>query len=228
MKKLIGILSLLSLIGLTTQAQKKSSDDFILISNDFNLNRTTNGSLFTTSYNHSGLIGLQYIRSMSDNKANRFGMGVLHSSSGTRIDLFQRNDTIAYSEYNKDNSAFYVSIGKEYRKMLHTDVMIIGGADIGAGIGGSSNYTSEVGLTDSLRYIRTIDPGATGFITVARCTPFLGMRISWKRLAIGYSIKAPIQMDYTSLGNWKTFSIETNLQQSISLGYRIYNRKKSS
>ena len=235
MKNTIILIVLTTVIALSGNAQSKRGNDFILLNNNWNMNRVNNSyyssynGIFHNVNNHN--FSLQYVKSIKRNQALRFSLGYQeHHFGGTGTSLLL-GDTIFSNYRSSITNIAKLGIGMEWRKMLHNDVMIIGGADVNAGLGTLDQsineyrqYKDSTGLYHTEGYGSVTQNSGLGIHT--SLTPFTGIRVGWGRFAIGYAATLPITLDIARSKLETNTSIDIKFQHSVSVGYRIFNRKK--
>lgn len=222
MKKTIVLLAVLSTAFQSTQAQTSVGEDFILFERSQGFRN--NNNFFNPNTN--SINSLKYIKSINRNTAWRFGIGLNDMGSWRNYSSYSQNDTNFYSSYSRWSTMPTLSIGREWRKRLHKDVMVIGGADLNLGAGRYREHRSE-GYNYNNTTSGVISKSNTSNLVVgATFNPFTGIRISWGRLALGYT--AGLNMRYNNYQKTQGYNngFDMTLNQNISVGYRFYNRKK--
>ncbi len=236
MKNILILVAILTISGFSTNAQSKKGDDFILLNNNWNMGR--NYYNYGPYGAYKGLprniqdhqFSLQYVRSMSKRKALRFSLGYKeHYFYGQST--YQNISDTTFQTYNGYSTQLpKVGIGMEWRKMLHKDVMLIGGGDVALGFSRLQREYSEFKTYQDSNGFRSLGYGTirsnTGFGMHASLTPFTGLRVGWGRFAIGYTATLPFQFNMAKDGLEGMSEFNINFQHSVSVGYRMYNRKK--
>jgi len=222
MKTLLIATTTCLLLALTVKGQERKGEEFLLLSNTINFNRANQFNYYN---NESNILSLLYTKAINKESAWRIGVGIRDYSSYPRILSTQRNDTTFITEQYRSSTMPHLIAGKEWRKYLHKDVMIIGGVDIGLGAGSSDESTVESYIYQDVQSTRIYNDRDQGFSLYNNISPFTGVRVSWKRLSLGYQFSAMAQSTYISAGNSNTFDFDLSLKQSLSIGYRFNSNK---
>lgn len=228
MKKLRFITCLaLTALGFSASAQTApSNNDFILFNNSWNMSNNNYylGLRHQNPYNNQ--VNLQYVRSLRNNRALRFSLGMQDVFYNGEYTQYSSNDTNFQTFSNYNTTMAKIGIGMEWRKMLHKDVMIIGGADVNLGAGRLDRYYGEYSYTNTYTTGTGSSSIGDGLAIHTGLTPFTGIRISWGRLALGYTVALPFQLN-SAIGQNQTINdFNMRFQHQLSVGYRIFNRKR--
>ncbi len=226
-KQLLITCVIIAFFGLKTKGQSNSSDDFIMLNYQQNM-VSKEFSINNPFYNRKGQqVSLQYVRSIAQNKALRFSFSGQEYHFNRQSSQFTQGDT-TYQNYNNYYTFMpKLGIGLEWRKILHKDIMIIGGADFNLGAGRLDNsvITQQIVNGNTSGYGTTVF--GDGVALYKSLTPFTGIRINWGRLALGYTAMLPMQLNTAFVSNSRISEFDMRLQHRISVGYRIFNRKKT-
>lgn len=227
MKKVLVLLALICLVGYSTEAQIQKGNSFILgnVTNHIKANNYNANTPFGNLV-HQTNGGALYVKAISTNKAMRYGIGVGTRTTNFSAKNYVRRDTVFNTSIYNRSSVPRLILGKEWQKNIHSDVMIIGGADITAGGGANHEEETTSASFENGRelYINKATKG--GFALYSGFTPFTGIRVCWGRLALGYSITMPIEIDAV-FNESNFFNWETNFAHNLSVGIRFSTQESS-
>ncbi len=221
MKKLIVAAAACLLLVPCSEAQERKGEEFLILTNTVNFNRANRYNFYS---NQSSILSLLYTKAIDQESAWRIGLGIKSYSAYPSTSSSKSNDTTFITERYRNSTMPHLMAGKEWRKYLHKDVMIIGGVDIGLGAGSADESTIESYVHQDVQSIRTYIQIDRGFSLYSSVSPFTGLRVSWKRLALGYQLNAVAKSTFLSVGS-NSFDFDLSLMQSLSIGYRFTNKK---
>lgn len=182
-------------------------------------------SSFGPNYNNNNRnIGIQYIRNRKNNTAFRFGISSYHQNMmGSYTYTTQQDTTTYYYKYYTANIP-KLSVGMEWQKRLHPDVMIYAGVDAQLGAMFAKQDNTTMVRVDSTDYYRWSGTTTRGPLAIgASIRPFVGMRANWSRFVFSYELASPI--DFTSMPGYSSNLNGMQLKHTISLGYMFKAKK---
>ncbi|MBK8145694.1 MAG: hypothetical protein IPK62_12225 [Bacteroidetes bacterium] len=116
------------------------------------------------------------------------------------------------------------TIGKEWQKHIHRDVVLYGGADIGFGAmkNPKMDITQKYAMGSFFSY--SANQTASVWMLHLSARPFLGMRINWNRLVVGYEASLPVNYTQAIGENVRNVG-KPILQHQLNFGYQIKKKK---
>ena len=222
MKKIILVLAVFLSLTSNSEAQDRKGEEFIFFRSTSNLNNNTRINYFSGD---NRIVSLLAIKAINKETAWRLGLGYRDFNLSPRFTSDFRNDTTFVTATYRTSYLPHLIGGKEWRKYLHQDVMIIGGVDAVLGAGPSERTITETSYSQNAQTTNSITIVNNGLGLYSSIAPFTGIRVSWNRLALAYSLSAPGQIIYTSGGNANNLNFDLSLKQNLSIGYRFYNKK---
>ncbi|MBL7771715.1 MAG: hypothetical protein JNM95_02495 [Chitinophagaceae bacterium] len=215
MNKLI-ILPFLLTTTIFSHAQKSNS--YLML--NFNVNaQSVMNSMYPYRTGVSN-VGIQWIKNRKNNQAFRFGIsGYSHTQINTS-QLTIAHDTNIYHYQGYGIRMPKLSVGMEFQKKIHRDVVLYGGMDVQVGAARTRTINFEevstaLGSYRSSVYYTTAnrDPIAIG----ATFKPFVGIRANWNRFVFSYELSMPMNVN-SVLGKSTDFNTG-HIQHTISIGY---------
>lgn len=224
MKKLIQLLSLsIFFLPNLAQAQKSHSFDYLLILNNFDMRL---GSNFDNS-SENRIFGIMLIKKISDKSAWRFGLGYKNFYQTFETREKASNDTLYEFTTNRSTALPHLTIGKEWRKIIHKDVLLVGGIDFSLGGGPGELAEREYALFQNERTLRDLKIQKDGLGFYTNVSPFTGLRINWGRLALGYDLNASWE-NIATTGQSTFYNLDLTLRQALSIGIKLNEVKSTS
>lgn len=216
------LILVVSLLGLSAKAQpKNNSENTESISEPSYLMFRYSSKNFVRNEDR-GTIGLQYIKGLKNQKAVRFGVE-LNSNYFTQHEWTPLNsDTNQHHIKTYMNTLVKASMGIEWRKQLHKDVILYAGIDGMLGIGVTNYYSNVYAYRNDGTYIENYSPFiySKHMAIQAGVRPFSGIRANWNRFAIGYEAGLPLQ--YTYIPSLQTGRFQNiKVQHTLSIGLRL-------
>lgn len=221
-KTIMLIVAAVGLFGTNCLAQDRQGDGFVLWNSTFDVNRGNNFQ--NQNFHPDRTLSIQYIKSINKLQAYRFGLGLREYNSQNTLLIGRSADTnIQRTTYQNSNMP-HIMIGKEWRKILHPDIMIVGGVDFMLGAGPNERSIVEDRSTSSFSNRVLVSNQNNGWAMFGAAAPFTGIRICWRSLALGYGFSIPISGTYIN-ANASLFEYDMSIKQTLSLGLRVGNKK---
>ena len=169
-------------------------------------------------------IGIQWIKYRKDQSAMRYGFTLYTNKLSSNFSSSTNGDTSIYSGNSYEIVSPKFTVGKEWQKHIHKDIVVYGGLDVGFGMMKNPKMNIEERYTNSSFMSYSASQTASVWTMNLSARPFMGTRINWNRFVVGYEASLPA--NYTQVIGEDVRNVSGfRLQHQLNFGYQIRKKK---
>lgn len=169
-------------------------------------------------------IGIQWIKYKNDQSAMRYGFTLYSNKLSSNFSSSTNGDTSVFSGNSYEILTPKFTVGKEWQKHIHKDIVVYGGADLGFGMMKNPKMNIEERYANSNFMSYSASQTASVWAMNLSARPFMGTRINWNRFVVGYEASLPV--NYTQVLGEDVRNVSGfKLQHQLNFGYQIKKKK---